>query len=67
MVAQHHTIGADSPLVILGQVGENELQSGGSFVKVRCKLVSLNLVVGSHSADEDGHSRSDGISEVLGL
>lgn len=67
MVAQHHTISTDSPVVILSQVGKNDLQSGGCFVKVSCDLVSLNLVVSSHSTDENGHSRSDAISEVLGL
>lgn len=67
LFAQHHTIGAYSEVVILSQVGKNYLHSGSSFVKVSCNLVSLSFVIGSHSADEDGHSRSDGISEVLGL
>lgn len=64
---QHHTISTDSPVVILGQVGKNDLKSGSSSVKVSCDLVSLNLVVGSHGTDENGHSRSDSIGEVLGL
>lgn len=67
VVAQHHTISADSPVVILGQIGKNDLHSSSSSVKVGCNLVSLNLVVGSHSTDENGHSRSDSISEVFGL
>lgn len=67
VAAQHHTISADSPAVALGQVGKNDLDSGSRSVKVSSNLVSLNLVVGSHSTDEDGDSRIDGISEVLGL
>lgn len=67
LFAQHHTIGAYSPVVILSQVGKNDLHSGSSFVKVTCNLVSLSFVIGSHSTDENGHSRSDSISEVLCL
>lgn len=67
MVAQHHTISTDSPVVILSQVGKDNLQSSSGFVKVSSNLVSLNLVVGSHSTDQDSHSRSDSVGEVLGL
>lgn len=64
LFAQHHTIGADSPVIVLSQVGENDLHSGSSLVKVSCNLVSLSLVIGSHSTDENGHGRSDSISKV---
>lgn len=67
MVAQLHTIGTDSPVVVLGQVSENDLHSGSSSVEISCNLVSLNLMVCSYSTDEDGHSRSDGVGQVLGL
>lgn len=67
VVAQHHAISTDSPVVILSQVGKNNLHSGGSSVNVSCNLVSLNLVVGSHGTDENGHSRSDSTGKVFGL
>lgn len=67
VVAQHHAISTDSPVVILSQVGKNDLHSGGSSVNISCNLVSLNLVVGSHGTDENGHSRSDSIGKVFGL
>lgn len=67
MFAQHDTIGTDSVMVLLSKVGKNELNSGGSSVKVSCDLVSLNLLVGSYNADDDGQSRFDAVSEVLVL
>ena len=67
VVAQLHTISTDSPVVVLGQVSENDLHSGSSSVEISCNLVSLNLMVCSHSADEDGYCRSDGVGQVLGL
>lgn len=67
MVAQHHAISTDPPVVVLSQVGKNDLQSGSSFVEVSCDLVSLNLVVGSYSTDENSHGGSHSVSEVLGL
>lgn len=65
MVAQHRCVGADSPLVRLRQVGNNELHSGGRLVVVGCNLVSLNLVVSSRNPNKDGRSRGDGVGEVL--
>lgn len=67
VVAQHYSISTDSPLVTLGKVGYNDLQSGSGFVKVSCNLVSLNLVVNSLSTNDYGNSRSGCISEILGL
>lgn len=64
---QHHTIGADSEVIILSQVGKNHLQPGVGSVQVGGNLVSLHLMVSPHSTDQNSHGRSNCVSKVLGL
>lgn len=67
VVAQLHAVSTDSPVVVFGQIGKNDLQSRSLFVKVSCNLVSLFLVVGSDGTNEDGHTWAESLGEVPSL
>ena len=67
LIAEQDSVRADPPVVFLHQVSEDQLDSGSRLVPVGCGLVSLGLVVSSHSTDKDCHSGIDGVRKVLGL
>lgn len=67
MVAQHDTVGTNSPLVIFSEVGDDDLHSGIFFVKVSCNLITLALVVDCDSTDDNGGCWLDSVGQVFGL
>lgn len=67
LVAEQHAVSTDPPVVVFHQVSEDQLDSGSGLVPVSRGLISLDLVVSSHSTDEDRHSRRDGSRKVFGL
>lgn len=59
VLAKQNSISTQFPVVIGSQSSQNNLKSGGRFVKVDCQLESLHLLVRSDRTEYDGKGRSN--------